>query len=203
MVLFIHKLIKINALTVIFVKKQLPDKTFSNEEEYIIIPKYTYYEIDKNFDFETEVKNYYINNRFTLDFNYEKNNNKINPYITAEIVNNINPKIFNIDFYFSSGQKDKIGRKININFNNIKSFINIIYDGKLNRANIISNFEIDEYTVKTQYYEETVTTFDEVILGIHFHFPDIITYVDVETPPDEKLYEIPAKNTTNYYEYNY
>ena len=179
------------------------NKTFSNEEEYIIIPKYTYYEIDKNFDFETEVKNYYINNIFTLDFNYEQNNNKINPYITAKIINNINPKIFNIDFYFSSGQKDKIGRKININFNNIKSFINIIYDGKLNRANIISNFEIDEYTVKTQYYEETVTTFDEVILGIHFHFPDIITYVDVETPPDEKFYEISAKNITNYDDYNY
>ena len=116
------------------------------------------------------------------------------PKVIGNLVNNIKPKKFNIDFYSSNGPTGKIGRKIDVAFNNIISKTYIEFDGKLNNITIKTNFNFDEYSVKTQYYEEKVTVFEKVIFGIKFMIPGIKTIVNVETPNNEKYYEIPAKN---------
>ena len=175
------------------------NKTNINEtkiHEIITIPEYTYYDLDNNniFGIETDINNYIINNIFTLDIIID-NSTKI-PKVVGNLVNNIKPKSFMIDCYSSNGPTGKIGRKINIVFNDIFSYSNIIFDGKLNNATITTNFNFEEYSVKTQYYEEKVSTLDMVILGIHFVIPEFSTFVNVETPNNEKYYEIPGKNRT-------
>ena len=170
-------------------------------KEDITILKYNFYEIDKYFTVETEIENYYVYNEFFVDIDFEDSKN--NPKVIGKIVNNIKPKIFNIDFYSSSGQMVKIGRKINVNFNNIMSYTKIIFDGKLNNANIVTNFNFDEYSVETQYYEEKTTTYEIVICGISFCFPDVKNNINLETPANEKHYEVPSKNKTIIEKYEY
>ena len=170
-------------------------------KEDITTLKYNYYEIDKYFTIETEIENYYVYNEFFVDIDFEDSKN--NPKVIGKIVNNIKPKIFNIDCYSSSGQMGKIGRKINVNFNNIMSYTKIIFDGKLNNANIVTNFNFDEYSVKTQYYEEKITTYEIVICGISFCFPKVKNIINVETPANEKYYEVPSKNKTIIEKYEY
>ena len=182
------------------------NKTNINEtkiHEIIAVPEYTHYDLDNNniFGIKTDINNYIINNIFTLDIIID-NNTKI-PKVVGNLVNNIKPKSFMIDCYSSNGPTGKIGRKINIVFNDIFSYSNIIFDGKLNNATITTNFNFEEYSVKTQYYEEKVSTLDMVILGIHFVIPEFSTFVNVETPNNEKYYDIPGKNRTIIEKYLY
>ena len=88
-------------------------------------------------------------------------------------------------------------------FNNIYSKSNIIFDGKLIDANVTHIFNFEEYSVKTQYYEERITSFNMAILGISFTIPETKTIQYIETPYNEKYYEIPSKNKTIIEKYQY
>ena len=88
-------------------------------------------------------------------------------------------------------------------FNNIYSKSNFIFDGKLINATATHNFNFEEYSVKTQYYEEKITSFNIVILGITFTVPESKIYQYIETPYNEKFYEIPSKNETIIEKYQY
>ena len=117
--------------------------------------------------------------------------------------NIINPKKFEIDFYSTVGQNDKLGRIINVDFNNISSYSNIVYDAGLNQATIITNFNFDEYSIKTQYYEEKTITVTKIILGIEIEIPSHTIRNDIDTPIDEKFQQIPSKNKTLIENYSY
>ena len=160
----------------------------------INISPYKSQQTDNYFTVETNVENYLIDNKFTLDIIFEGESKT--PKVIGKVVNNILPKIFDINFYSSTGQNGKLGRRINVVFNNISSYTNIVFDAGLNQANIITNFNFDEYSVKTQYYQEKVESVTKIIMGMTIIIPGVPTIVDIETPMEEKFKAIPAKNKT-------
>ena len=164
------------------------------EKQKINLPPYKSQQTDCYFTIETKVENYLIDNKFSLDIIFEGESKT--PKVVGRVVNNILPKVFDIDFYSSTGQNGKLGRKINVVFNNISSYTNIVFDAGLNQANIITNFNFDEYSIKTQYYQEKVESVTKIIMGMTIVIPGVPTTVDIETPVEEKFKAIPAKNKT-------
>ena len=179
---------------------KVEDTQKTEKEEINIIP-YELKQTDNYFTVETKVEKYLSNNNFILDIIYE--GEKKVPKIIGKLGTIINPKIFNIDFYSSIDQSDKLGREINIMFNNITSNVNFIYDAGLNQATIITNFLFDEYTIKTQYYEEKTRTITRNIGGMIITIPDVKEKVNLDTPDEEKFRVIPLKNKTIIENYNY
>ena len=169
----------------------------------ITIPEYNYNDPDSDnvFGFSADIQNYLVNIEFFFDIIFDESNKT--PKVIGNLINNILPKSFIIDACSSNGPMGKIGRKVNVEFSNIFSKTNFVFDGKLNNATIISNFNYEKYPVKTQYYEEKSTTFDIVIFGIHFVIPEIKEDIPVETPYNEKYYETPSKNKTIIEKYQY
>lgn len=96
-----------------------------------------------------------------------------------------------------------MGRRINVAFNNISSYINIVFNAGLNQARIISNFYFDEYSIKTQYYEEKLENVPIDIMGMTIIIPGVPTIVDIDTPDEEKFSSIPCKNKTLVEDYIY
>lgn len=149
---------------------------------------------DNCFTVETTIENYKTDNNFTFDIIYDEETKA--PKIIGKITNDIKPSKFEIDFYSSIGQKDKLGRIINIPFNNITSYSDIVFDSGLNKAIIVTNFNFDEYTVKTQYYEEKTTNVIKKIMGMTIVIPGVTTRNYIDTPDNEKTREIHSKNKT-------
>ena len=170
------------------------DDTQNSVKNEINIEPYKSHITDNYFTVETEVQNYLIDNKFSLDIIFDEETTT--PKIVGKLVNNVKPKKFDINFYSTSGQNHKLGRTINVTFNNISSYSNIIFDSGLNLANIITNFNFDEYTVKTQYYEEKTETKTKTILGMTIIIPDVKTKQNIDTPEEEKVNNIEAKNIT-------
>ena len=156
---------------------------------------------DTFFITETTVENYFIDNQFILDLLYDEETKSYN--VIGKVVNNIKPKKFEINFYSPIGQNEKSGRKINVNFNKISSYSNITFNSELNKATIITNFDFDEYSVKTQYYEEKIKQEIKEILGIKIVINSTTVYNNIETPDNEKYYEVPSKNITLIDDYYY
>ena len=166
----------------------------NSEKTTITIPPYNTRQSDNYFTVETTVENYLIDSKIILDI-ITKDDGKTYEVI-EKIINNIKPKVFDIDFYSTTGQNGKLGRKIKVVFNNITSYSNIIFNPSLNKATITTNFDFDEYSIKTQYYETKFDTIKKVIMGMTIIIPGIPKTVDVETPDGEKLIHVNAKNKT-------
>ena len=164
------------------------------EKEKINISPYKYYQTDNYFTVETTFGNILIDNKFTLDIIFE-GESKI-PKVVGKIINNVKPKVFSINFYSSTGQNGKLGRKIDVTFNNISSFTNIDFDAGLNQGYILTNFNFEEYSVKTQYYEEKLEYVPKNIMGMVIIVPGVQTKIDIETPEEEKYKVINSKNKT-------
>ena len=179
---------------------QIKDSQNVQKNEIYISP-YKEQQTDNYFTVETKVENYMISNQLNLDIIYD-NEDKI-PKVIAYLETNINPKKFNIDYYTLVEQSDKLGRDITISFNNISSYTNFVYDAGLNQATITTNFNFDEYSIKTQYYEEKTRTVTKVIGGMVITFPDVKTKENIDTPDEEKFQEIPRKNKTYVEKYDY
>ena len=173
----------------------------NSEKKEISIDEYKSQQTDNLFTIDTKIENYLINNKYTLDLIFE--GELKTPKIIGKMSNIINPKKFEIDFYSTVGQNDKIGRKINVDFNNISSYSYIVYDAGLNQATIITNFNFDEYSIKTQYYEEKTITVTKIILGMEIEIPSHTIRNDIDTPNDEKFQQIPSKNKTLIENYSY
>ena len=172
------------------------------EKKKINIDPYDYKQTDNYFTVETIVENYSVINKFNLDLIFESETKA--PKIIGKLENKINPKKFIIDFYSRFGQSNKIGRKIDVNFQNISSYTNIIFDAGLNQVNIITNFNFDKYTIKTQYYEERETKGSTIKIGnTEYTIPGMPITVNIDTPDEEKYCEIPAKNITIIEDYSY
>ena len=163
------------------------------KSEIDIIP-YKTNRTDNYFTVETVVENYLIDNRLTLDIIFDEETTT--PKIIGKLVNNVKPKKFDIDFYSTFGQNNKLGREIKVIFNNISSYSNIIFDSSLNQANIITNFDFDEYTVKTQYYEEKSEVKTIIILGVTYVFEGGKIRYYIDTADEEKVKSVDAKNVT-------
>ena len=172
---------------------KVEDKQNLIKSEIVIIP-YKTNKTDNYFTVETTVENYLIDNRLTLDIIFDEETTT--PKIIGKLVNNVKPKKFDIDFYFTFGQNNKLGREIKVIFNNISSYSNIIFDSSLNQANIITNFDFDEYTVKTQYYEEKSEVKTIIILGVTYVFEGGKIRYYIDTADEEKVKSVDAKNVT-------
>ena len=156
---------------------------------------------NKDSTFETRIKSYNINYKLKLDI-INKNGSTI-PIIKGNMSTNIKPNTIYIDYYNLNGPFGKIGKKINIDFSNVYNNVNFIYDGEFYNASVASNFNFDEYSLSTEYYEEKVTTSEKVVYGIKFLFPDN-KYLDyVEASVNEKYCIIKSKNETNIENYYY
>ena len=174
------------------------DKGFITKNS-INIPSYIYNDSDAIFSVETEFKNFNYYYDFNFDINnYENNIPKIIGNLTTKII--MSPDSFIIDLYRLNGLSEKIGKKINIDFNNIYSFTNILFDGKKNNIIITTNFNAEEYSIDTKYYEEKIKTVEQVIYGIKFLIPNKKSIVEIE-----KNYKISSKNEikNDNYSYNY
>ena len=173
--------------------EKIDDSKNLEKKEISIIPYKTNI-TDNYFTVLTNVENYLIDNKFTLDVVFEEETKT--PKIIGKLINNISPKKFNIDFYSSIGQNGKLGRTINVAFNNIESSSEIVFDSGSNKATIVTKFNFDEYTVKTQYYEETTKTIIKNIMGMTIVIPGVVSRVDIDTPDNEKINEVPSKSIT-------
>ena len=166
----------------------------NTEKKTINIPEYKFNQTDNYFTVETKVENYLVDNKFILDLieNEETKTYKV----IGRVVNNIKPKIFDIDFYSTTGQNNKLGRKINVIFNNISSYTDIIFDSSLNKATITTNFNFEEYSIKTQYYETRFLPIQKIIMGMTIIIPGVPKTVDIDTPDSEKTQFVSSKNKT-------
>ena len=135
------------------------------------------------FTVETKVANYLIDNKFTLDLVFDEETKT--PKLVGKMINNIKPKKFDIDFYSSTGQNGKLGRTINVAFNDISSSSNIVFDSGKNQATVVTNFNFDEYTVKTQYYKETTSNVIKPILGVIVVIPGVKNMTNIDTPDND------------------
>ena len=164
-------------------------------------PKYIHNNSDNIFEIETNIDRYNIMDyKLIIDFNEEENTSIFK--IIRNLYINLKPYSLKIDLYSSNGQLGKIGKKINIDFNNIYSTTKFIFDCKLNNITLISNLNIEEYSIKTQYYEERIYYYDRFYSGMKFPFKSYSYTINSETPIDEKYYEIDSKNekyTKKYY----
>ena len=164
------------------------------KNEIKIIP-YESNKTDNYFTVKTIVQNYLIDNSISLDLIFDEGTTT--PKIIGKLVNNVKPKKFDIDFYSTVGQSNKLGRKINVTFNNISSYTDIIFDTGLNQANIITNFDFDGYTVKTQYYEEKEEkNKTHTYKGVTYTIIGKKNTYDIDTPEEEKVHNVEPKNIT-------
>ena len=164
----------------------------NSEVKEINIPPYNTH-TDEYFTVETNIKNYLIDNKFSLDIVFDDETKTFK--IKGTVINNINPKNFDINFYSSIGN-EKLGRRINVAFNKISSYSNITFNADLNQANIITNFYYSDYTVNTQYYEEKDEPTTIIIMGMTITIPGSPVPHDIETPEEEKVKTIDSKNVT-------
>ena len=167
-------------------------------KDEIIIPKSNF--TQSNFILETEIKNYLIHYKITVDLLY--NDESQTPKVIGRVENNIKPKVFNFDFYSLTGQKEKNGKKIKLEFKNINSYTNIIFDAGANNATIIKNFYFDEYNIIVEHYSAKEKSSNMPISGVNFQM------ILINTPPDENITEtetstIEPKNKTiiEYYDF--
>ena len=130
----------------------------------IPINNVTFNGVDNPFILETKIENYYVNNKISIELLYDDNTKT--PKVRSRLENNIQPKLYNLDFYSRIGQKDKIGKKILLSLNNITSYIDILFDSGTNKAKIIKNFYFDEYNYDIVQYEEKKNTTKKIIRGI-------------------------------------
>jgi hypothetical protein len=170
------------------------EDTKNSEKKEININPYKTHITDNYFTVETKVGNYLIDNKFTLDFIFDEKTKT--PKIIGKLINNVSPKKFDIEFYSSTGQNGKLGRTINVAFNKIESSSDIVFDSGLNKATIVTKFNFDEYTVKTQYYEETTKNIIKNIMGITIVIPGVVSRVNIDTPDNERINEVPSKSIT-------
>ena len=164
-------------------------------KESVNIEKYKEQREKGDYTIETNIKNYKIDNKFTLDILFEGKDIK-RPKIVEKVINRNKPKNFEIDIYINSGH-EKLGRKINVEFNNISSSIEINYYSGLNDAIIKTNFSYDEYNIYTRYYQSILQNIPRTIGGISFNNMGIPGIKYIETPENEKYVEIIQSKTEN------
>ena len=171
------------------------------KKEKIEINPYNNQSKSEYFTLKTTIKNYLTDTNITLDILYEEDTEY--PKVIGTVKNKINPKEFELDFYSLIGQYDRLGRIINVDFNNISSYINIIFDANDINYTLITNFDIKEYAIKTQYYKKTMTYIVKYVLGIPIYVPNVYITENIDTPEEEKYKEIKAKNITSTYYFCY
>jgi len=170
-----------------------------NETENLIktnikISPYKSHITDNYFTVETFVQNYLIDNRLKLDMIFNEETNT--PKIIGKLVNNVKPEKLVIDFYSTVGQDDKLGTMINVTFKNISSYSNIIFDSGLNQANIITNFDFDEYSVITKNYKEETENITQTILGVTYKMGQKKIKNFENISDEESIKNIKPKNIT-------
>ena len=160
-------------------------------------------EVKDNYIIKTSMKNYLIENEFSLDIIFEEDNNN-KPKVIGKILNKNHPKKIEIDFYSNQGNKGKMGRIINVELNNINltSFIN--FDAGINELKIDKEFELDEYNIYTKFYEEIEIFKEYKIVGITFYISSNLQHKEIEPPENEKELEtIPSIKKTIKEIYNF
>ena len=167
------------------------DELQDDTKEEIPVPFSKFNQTNNYFTLETKIKNYLIHNKISVDLLYSDESKT--PKVVGRVENNIKPESFDINFYSSVGQKGKLGRKFEFVFNNITSYTNIIFDVGTNNANIITNFNFDEYNYKIKHYEEKEISYFKKIMGVSC--PINITKIQYNITLEENL-DIPLKNKT-------
>jgi hypothetical protein len=174
------------------------NNTYNKEKEDININ----YEDGNNYFAIAHIKNYLIENEISLDVIFEDNDIK-KPKVIGKIINNIRPKSLNIDFYSKSGQKyGRIGREINLLFNNISSCSIINFDAGLNKAILNTDFNFGDYTIKTNFYQQKEVKNSKPIVGGNYKIPSTSKKEHIDPPENEAVSEdIPSKKSNKYEEY--
>ena len=167
----------------------------------IIIPDYKYTDLDNVFEIKGTNASYTMTYEFMLDIIF--NEEIKSPKVIGNLFYNIKPFTLSFDFYSHNLTSGKMGRRIDIIFNNLISNMKIVFDSNFNNVTIINNFIIEKYLIKTQYFENKINSFEKVLFGIHFYIPDIKNILNIHTPYNEESFEINSKNKTKIIKYIY
>ena len=178
------------------------NKILKEEKESIILDDYFASNNDPYYYIKIKIQKYLIDNEFNFDIIFERDKVK-KPKVIGKIVNKNSPKRLEIDFYSKNGQNcGKIGRRINVEFNNISLITYFNFDASLNELKLNSNFSYDEYIVRNTFYEVKEINQVRIIAGMKFIVPSHCSEIIIETPENEKDIEvIPSK--MNYEEKEY
>ena len=181
------------------------NKEIKEDKESVVIDDY-YKEVDDDLSYtiKTKIEKYSVDNEFKLDIIFEGEEIK-KPIVIGKVVNKNRLKSFEIDFYSKNGQScGKLGRRMNVAFNDISLLTNIKFDAGLNEAKINSNFSYDEYNVRTNFYEVKEINQVIVIAGITFNIPYHCMEEAREKPENENDLEIiPSKKNNEEKSYTY
>ena len=140
----------------------------SIDKNEIVIEPVTLNQPEMYFTLVTKIQNYHVDYKISVDLLYESDSKT--PKVRGRLENNIQPKLYNLDFYSTIGQKDKVGTNISLIFHNISSYIDILFDAGTNEAKIIKNFYYDEYNYGIVQYQEITVPIKKKIRGIEFIF---------------------------------
>ena len=151
---------------------------------------------DEN-DILQDGKSYYIapeiehktNNEFLLDV-ILLGGNIIKTQVVGSVANNNRPEKFEIDFYSKVGKKCRIGRKIKVIFNNMTLLSNFSFKGGDNKILINNILDVDEYEVKTEFYEEKEKIDYKTLGGITYPLGVKCIPVEIGIPEGEFNNEI-------------
>ena len=165
-------------------------KIMKEEEETVAVDKFNLKAgTDLSYTIETRVEKFLVDNEFILDIIFDEESK--NPKIIGKVINKNKPKKFEINFYSQNGQScGKIGRKISTDFNNITLLSDIDYTSGLSYATINTNFNNDEYNVKTRYYESVEHNEVISLMGIQFPIHNLCKEEERDTPENENDFEI-------------
>ena len=159
-----------------------------NKNDYINIDENNVEKNNNNYFIVPQIYNYFIENVFMLDFVFE--NGSSIPKIFGNITNNNRPEQFEIDFYTKSGKCEKMGRRIKVLFNNISLLSNFSFDAGDNNFLINNVLDIDEYEIKTEFYETKENKKSVGLSGISFQLQQPCHEIKLEVPEGEKEKEI-------------
>ena len=179
------------------------NKIINQTNVLISIPDYE--NIDDNIRIKTKIENYSIINQFYLDVQFIDENIR-KPKVIGKVYNQIASKIFEINANKKFSQSCReLGRRIYPKFNNISLTANIDFDAGLTEAKYITNINVDEFNIETEFYEKKEQYIDEEQNGIIFEYEDdLCEEVKGEIPEGEQKLDIIKEqkiNDTKYYQY--
>ena len=153
---------------------------------------------DNIFSIDNKIINYDILNEFALDIIFENNDFK-KPKIIGKIINKNKPRKYLIDFYSKIGICGRLGKKYEVEFNNISFSTDMIFDGYLNILQINITSDFDEYLITTQIYESKELMQSIMVNGIELKYPSTCKMLLKE----KYIEEISSKNKNNLVKVSY
>ena len=136
---------------------------------------------DKHYKVKVKINQFLYNNNFNFDINFKDG-------LVGKSINQNRPKSFVVDFSMKVGQCIEKGKKMTVLLNNVSSIIDINFNANSTETIITKKYDILDYSINNQFYNETLKMKKSKVGGIIINIPSCINQ-DIDTPPGEKRKE--------------